>query len=79
MKIISAINSDHSTIEIIHLINIVDRTNNHFTSLNNNRLDFKELVYKAFLNNYIFYCNSINNICIIIFKYFNLTIKNSIY
>ena len=79
MKITSTNNSDHSTIEMINLIKIVNRTNNPFTSLNNNRLYFKELVYKAFLNNYIFYCNSINNICIIIFKYFNLTIKNSIY
>ena len=70
-KITSTSNSDDNKNEMMNLIKLVDKTNNHFTSLNNSRFDFKELVYKAFLNNYLNYCNSINNICIFIIN--NLT------
>ena len=65
-KITSTKNCDDSKNEIMNLIKFADKTTNQYTSLNNARFDFKELVYKAFLNNYSNYCNSINNICIII-------------
>ena len=65
-KITSTINSDDNKNEMMNIIRLVDKTNNHFTSINNNRYDFQELVFKSFLNNYITYCNSINNICIIV-------------
>ena len=51
---------------MMNLIKLADKSTNQYTSLNNTRFDFKELVHKAFLNNYSNYCNSINNICITI-------------
>ena len=65
-KITSTKNSDDNKNEMINLIKLADKSTNQFTSLNNSRFDFKELVYKAFLNNYSNYCNSIKNICITI-------------
>ena len=65
-KITSTKNSDDNKNEMMNLIKLADKASNHFTSLSNTRFDFKELVYKSFLNNYMNYCNSINNICIII-------------
>ena len=65
-KITSTKNCDDSKNEMMNLIKFADKTTNQYTSLNNARFDFKELVYKAFLNNYSNYCNSINNICITI-------------
>ena len=63
-KITSTKNSDDNKNEMINLIKLADKSTNQFTSLNNSRFDFKELIYKAFLNNYSNYCNSIKNICI---------------
>ena len=63
-KITSTKNSDDTANEMMNLIKLADKSTNQFTSLNNSRFDFKELVYKAFLNNCSSYCNSMNNICI---------------
>ena len=65
-KITTTKNSDDNKNEMLNLIKLADKSNNQFYSLNNTRFDFKELVYKAFLNNYISYCDSINNICLFI-------------
>ena len=63
-KITSTFNSDDNKNEMMNLIRLVDKTNNNFASLDINKNNFKDLVYKSFLNNYIIYCNSISNICI---------------
>ena len=65
-KITTTKNSDDNKNEMLNLIKLADKSNNQFYSLNNTRFDFKELVYKAFLNNYTSYCDSINNICLFI-------------
>ena len=65
-KITTTKNCDDNKNEMMNLIKLADKSTNQFTSLNNTRFDFKELVHKAFLNNYSNYCNSINNICITI-------------
>ena len=65
-KITSTKNCDDNKNEMMNLIKLADKSTNQYTSLNNTRFDFKELVHKAFLNNYSIYCNSINNICITI-------------
>ena len=65
-KITSTKNSDDNKNEMLNLIKLADKSNNQFYSLNNTRFDFKELVYKAFLNNYSSYCDSIGNICLFI-------------
>ena len=65
-KITSTKNCDDNKNEMMNLIKLADKSTNQYTSLNNTRFDFKELVYKAFLNNYSNYCNSINNICLAI-------------
>ena len=63
-KITTTINSDDTKLEMLNLINSVDRTSNQFVSFTTKKNDFKELVYNSFQNNYIIYCNSINNICL---------------
>ena len=65
-RITSTKNSDDNKNEMLNLIKLADKSNNQFYSLNNTRFDFKELVYKAFINNYTSYCDSINNICLFI-------------
>jgi len=65
-KITTTKNSDDNKNEMLNLIKLADKSSNQFYSLNNTRFDFKELVYKAFLNNYTTYCDSINNICLFI-------------
>ena len=67
-KITSTKNPDDNKNEMMNLIKIADKANNQYTSLNNTRFDFKELVYRAFINNYINYCHSISNICLIVIK-----------
>ena len=67
-KITSTKNPDDNKNEMMNLIKIADKANNQYTSLNNTRFDFKELVYRAFINNYINYCNSLSNICLIVIK-----------
>ena len=67
-KITTTTNSDDTKNEMMNLIKFADKSSNQFTSLNNSRFDFKELVYKSFLNSFSNYCNSINNICIIIIE-----------
>ena len=63
-KITTTTNSDDTKLEMLNLINSVDRTSNQFVSFTTKKNDFKELVYNSFQNNYIIYCNSINNICL---------------
>ena len=63
-KITTTKNSDDTKIEMMYLINAIDKTTNQYISLTSKRNDFKELVYNSFINNYISYCNSINNICL---------------
>ena len=75
-KITSTKNSDDSANEMMNLIKLADKSTNQFTSLNNSRFDFKELVYKAFLNNCLSYCNSMNNICINIINNLNKQEQN---
>ena len=65
-KITTTKNSDDNKNEMMNLIKLVDKANNQYNSLNNTRFDFKELVYKVFLNNFSSYCNSISNICNIV-------------
>ena len=65
-KITTTKNSDDTKIEMLNLINSVDRTSNQFVSYTTRKNDFKELVYNSFQINYITYCNSINNISITI-------------
>ena len=65
-KITTTKNSDDTKIEMLNLINSVDRTSNQFVSYTTRKNDFKELVYNSFQINYIPYCNSINNIGIAI-------------
>ena len=75
-KITSTKNSDDSANEMMNLIKLADKSTNQFTSLNNSRFDFKELVYKAFLNNCLSYYNSMNNICINIINNLNKQEEN---
>ena len=63
-KITTTTNSDDTKLEMLNLIYSVDRTSNQFVSFTTKKNDFKELVYNSFQNNYIIYCNSINNICL---------------
>ena len=63
-KITTTKNADNTKIEMINLINAIDKTANQYISFTSKRNDFKELVYNSFVNNYISYCNSINNICL---------------
>ena len=63
-KITTTTNSDDTKLEMLNLINSVDRTSNQFVSFTTKKNDFKELVYNSFQNNYMIYCNSINNICL---------------
>ena len=65
-RITSTKNSDDNKNEMLNLIKLADKSNNQFYSLNNTRFDFKELVYKAFINNYTSYCDSINKISLFI-------------
>ena len=68
-KITTTTNSDDTKLEMLNLINSVDRTSNQFVSFTSKKNDFKELVYNSFLNNYIIYCNSINNICLTVLNH----------
>ena len=52
-KITTTKNSDDNKNEMLNLIKLADKSNNQFYSLNNTRFDFKELVYKAFMNKMI--------------------------
>ena len=63
-KITTTSNSDDTKLEMLNLINSVDRTSNQFVSFTTKKNNFKELVYNSFQNNYIIYCNSVNNICL---------------
>ena len=63
-KITTTKNPDDTKIEMINLINAIDKTSNQYISFTSKRNDFKELVYNSFLNNHIPYCNSMNNICL---------------
>ena len=63
-KITTTTNSDDTKLEMLNLINSVDRTSNQFVSFTTKKNDFKQLVYNSFQNNYMIYCNSINNICL---------------
>ena len=63
-KITSTKNSDDTKIEMLNLINSIDRTSNQYISFTTKKNDFKELLYSSFLNNYISYCNAMNNICL---------------
>ena len=65
-KITTTKNPDDTKIEMINLINAIDKTANQYISFTSKRNDFKELVYNSFLNNYVSYCNSMNNICLCI-------------
>ena len=65
-RITSTKNSDDNKNEMLNLIKLADKSNNQFYSLNNTRFDFKELVNKAFINNYTSYCDSINKISLFI-------------
>ena len=65
-KITSTKNPDDNKNEMLKLIKIADKSNNQYTSLNNTRFDFKDLVNRAFINNYINYCNSISSICLLV-------------
>ena len=63
-KITSTKNADDTKIEMLNLINAIDRTSNQYISYTTKKNDFKELLYSSFLNNYISYCNAMNNICL---------------
>ena len=65
-KITTSTNPDDSKIEMMNLINAIEKSTNQYISLTIKRNDFKELVYSSFINNYISHCNSINNICLTI-------------
>ena len=65
-KITTTENSDDSKNEMLSLINAIDKTSNQYISFTSKKNDFKELVYTSFINNFISYCNSMNNICLII-------------
>ena len=65
-KITTTKNSDDTKFEMINLINAIDKMANQYISFTSKRNDFKELVYNSFLNNYVSYCNSMNNICLCI-------------
>ena len=68
-KITTTTNSDDTKLEMLNLINSVDRTSNQFVSFTSKKNEFKELVYNSFLNNYIIYCTSINNICLTVLNH----------
>ena len=65
-KITTTKNPDDTKLEMINLINAIDKVANQYISFTSKRNDFKELVYNSFLNNYVSYCNSMNNICLCI-------------
>ena len=65
-KITTTKNPDDTKLEMINLINAIDKIANQYISFTSKRNDFKELVYNSFLNNYVSYCNSMNNICLCI-------------
>ena len=65
-KITTTKNTDDTKLEMINLINAIDKIANQYISFTSKRNDFKELVYNSFLNNYVSYCNSMNNICLCI-------------
>ena len=65
-KITTTKNPDDTKLEMINLINAIDKVANQYISFISKRNDFKELVYNSFLNNYVSYCNSMNNICLCI-------------
>jgi len=65
-KITTTKNPDETKLEMINLINAIDKIANQYISFTSKRNDFKELVYNSFLNNYVSYCNSMNNICLCI-------------
>ena len=65
-KITTTQNPDDTKLEMINLINAIDKIANQYISFTSKRNDFKELVYNSFLNNYVSYCNSMNNICLCI-------------
>jgi len=73
-KITSTKNSDDTKNEMINLINAVDKFSNQFISFKSIKNDFKDLLYNSFINSYIIYCNSMNNICIPLIN--NLIKKN---
>ena len=75
-KITTTKNIDDNKIEMMNLIKLADKSNNQFTSLNNSRFDFKELVYKSFQNNYQNYLNSITSICINVINNLNKRDEN---
>ena len=77
-KITSTKNPDDTKIEILNLINSIDRTSNQYISYTSKKNDFKELLYSSFLNNYISYCNSMNNICLILINNKTKRIQNDI-
>ena len=68
-KITTTTNSDDTKLEMLNLINSVDRTSNQFVSFTSKKNEFKELVYNSFQNNYIIYCTSINNICLTVLNH----------
>jgi len=63
-KITTIENIDDTKIKMINLINAIEKTTNQFISYTSMKNDFKELIYTSFINNFIPYCNSINNICL---------------
>ena len=65
-KITTTKNTDDTKLEMINLINAIDKIANQYISFTSKRNDFKELVYNSFLNNYVSNCNSMNNICLCI-------------
>ena len=65
-KITTTQNSDDTKIEMLNLINAIDRTSNQYISFTSKKNDFKELVYNSFINKYMSYCNTMNNISLII-------------
>ena len=65
-KITSTKNNDDTKNEMMNLIKLADKINNQFYSINNNRFDLRDQVYANFMNNCTQYCDSINNICVIV-------------
>ena len=65
-KITSTTNPDDVKINMMNLINNVDKINNQFTSSNNIQFAPKEIVYNIFINNCSNYCNSMKDICLLI-------------
>lgn len=65
-KITSTTNPDDVKINMMNLINNVDKINNQFTSSSNIQFAPKEIVYNIFINNCSNYCNSMKDICLLI-------------